>query len=129
MCGEKWAKDHQCKPTVQLHVVQELIEQLEESTQFDCFASETSYTSRAMSISTAAIGATISVQTMQLPMIFREQSLFFLIDSGSTHSFLDIALVPVLQGVTSVPPTMVKVAGGTTLSCQLHLTGVQWSHQ
>jgi hypothetical protein len=24
--GEKWSKDHQCKSTVQLHVVQELIE-------------------------------------------------------------------------------------------------------
>jgi hypothetical protein len=25
-CGEKWARDHKCQPTVQLHVVQELVE-------------------------------------------------------------------------------------------------------
>lgn len=32
ICGEKWSKDHQCKSTVQLHVVQELIDQLQSST-------------------------------------------------------------------------------------------------
>ena len=29
--GEKWAKDHVCKPTVQLHFVQEMIEQMQSS--------------------------------------------------------------------------------------------------
>lgn len=30
-CGERWAKDHKCQPTVQLHVVQEMVEFLLDS--------------------------------------------------------------------------------------------------
>lgn len=30
-CGEKWGKDHQCKTSIQLHVVQEMVAMLQES--------------------------------------------------------------------------------------------------
>lgn len=35
VCGEKWSKDHQCKQSVSLHVVQEMVE------FYQCTASET----------------------------------------------------------------------------------------
>ena len=33
ICEEKWSKDHQCKASVQLHVVQEMIDHLQDLQQ------------------------------------------------------------------------------------------------
>jgi hypothetical protein len=31
ICGERWARDHQCKASIQLHVVQEMIECMQQA--------------------------------------------------------------------------------------------------
>lgn len=43
--------------------------------------------------------------------------MIFLVDSGSTHSFVDRAVAVKLQGVSQMPVSMVKVANGSLVPC------------
>ena len=52
--------------------------------------------------------------------------MIFLVDSGSTHSFVDCALAGKLQGVIPTPVSMVKVANGTLVPCNQQLQKGQW---
>lgn len=50
-----------------------------------------------------------------------------LIDSGSTHSFLDTQIVHHLQGVVKLPvPVKVTVADGGLLQCEKQLPDCAW---
>jgi len=59
LCGEKWGKEHQCKNTIQLHVVQEMLEmlQLSESDSEYCVVEE-GHTESLMLLSAAACDQT-----------------------------------------------------------------------
>lgn len=102
VCGEKWGKDHLCKQEVQLHVVQEMVEFLQgaDLSETDDQQSEV----HMLSISAAALGERTdsSVKTMQLKVQLQGLNLTFLVDSGSTHSFLDKSLAPKLQDLTPI---------------------------
>ena len=53
--------------------------------------------------------------------------LFFLVDSGSTHSFLDYAVAAQIKGVADMPVKMVKVANGNLVPCNQQLQPGAWS--
>jgi hypothetical protein len=92
-CGERWAKDHQCKSSVQLHVVQEMMDFLsvEDQQYYECTDTDVDPTVQLMCVSAAALGKMEAEQTLHISVMIQGVSMNLLIDSGSTHSFLDIA--------------------------------------
>lgn len=128
MCGEKWSHDHQCKQTVSLHVVQEMVE------FFQCTATEDSITDseeevNLMAISDAAEGRTAHSKAFQLIVTIQGQQKTFLVDSGSTHSFLDTTTAASIAGVRDCAVMKVKLANGGIMSCCSYIPNCQWSVQ
>lgn len=129
ICGERWSKDHVCKQEVQLHVVQEMIEVLQNSESAEYEDMEHELAAHMISISAAAVGATTgkSVKTMQLRVQVQGHNLTFLVDSGSTHSFLDVSLASQLEGVVPMAMVRVKVANGDTVPCNSQILDCSWT--
>lgn len=72
-----------------------------------------------LSISAAALGekSDNSVKTMQLRVQLQGLNLTFLIDSGSTHSFLDVSLESKLQDLSPLQKVSVRMANRDLVSC------------
>lgn len=116
MCGEKWSRDHQCKQTVSLHVVQEMAE------FFQRTATEDSVTDGEeevdlMAISETPEGKSARSKAFQLLVQLQGQQKTFLVDSGSTHSFVDTTTAAALSGIQNCAPMRVKVVNGGIMSC------------
>lgn len=129
ICGERCGREHVCKQGVQLHVVQEMVEFLQNSALSETSDSEQQPEVHMLSISAAALGEKTdsAVRTMQLKVQLQGLNLNFLVDSGSTHSFLDVSLSPKLQGLTSMPRVLVRIANGDTVPCCNQLLNCVWS--
>ncbi|XP_042059320.1 uncharacterized protein LOC121803777 [Salvia splendens] len=66
-------------------------------------------------------------RTMRVTGRVGKKAIHILIDSGSTHNFLDLHLAKKLGlQLTSVTPVMVDVADGNRLECQSMCKGMQW---
>jgi hypothetical protein len=117
VCGEKWSREHQCRSTVQLHVVQEMMEFLSEDDPLYYECAETEPTQQLLCVSATAQGREEVEQTMQITMEIQGVTLRMLIDSGSSHSFLNLALQHQFQGISGVRPIPVKIANGNIIHC------------
>nr|XP_020161515.1 uncharacterized protein LOC109746825 [Aegilops tauschii subsp. strangulata] len=128
ICGEKWSRDHVCKSTVQLHFVQELIDHVQsmESTQTDSSESETASV-HSMRLSAVAVGKDPNAPSLQLEIQLQGHTMVFLVDSGSTHSFIDSSFAPVLVDIQDTSAVSVTVAGGASLQCSQMLQQCKWS--
>lgn len=73
-------------------------------------------------ISATALDSSPSVNTMKLSVQLQGISLTFLVDSTSTHSFLDDSLLSRLSGVLEMPTVRVKIADGATVPCSKHFS-------
>lgn len=131
VCGERWSKDHKCATSVQLHVVQELLDHL----QSDVFASgtesapvsEDSDNSVLMAISQHAVWGTESSKSIKLRGWVQDFELLMLVDSGSTHSFMDVQVGSKLKGVTPLAKSLsVQLADGGSLTCSHELANCRW---
>lgn len=130
ICGEKWGKDHQCKTTIQLHVVQEMLDmlQLSESDSEYCDAEDGNPES-LMSLSAAATDVNKkAIRTMLLHVQIQGHQFLFLVDSGSSSCFIDQEKASLLQGKQQLStPIHVKVAGGALLPCTDYFPDCTWS--
>ena len=115
-CGDRWGKDHVCKQVVPLHIVQEMVE----FCQLDAVSDASSVVNDGQLMA-------LSAKSFQLSETVQGHNLQFLIDSGSTHSFLDNKLASQLQGVVEMPSVVVKVADGATLVSNTHIPDCEWS--
>lgn len=82
ICGEKWVPGHKCATTVQLHVVQEMLDALgldsmEESLNEGVGSGE------LLMISQAAVAGTEAPNTFRLLGQIQKQQMLMLVDSGS----------------------------------------------
>ncbi|XP_042013895.1 uncharacterized protein LOC121762165 [Salvia splendens] len=69
-----------------------------------------------------------SFRTMRVTGRMGKKALHILIDSGSTHNFLDLQVARKLGLVlTSVTPVFVDVADGNRLECKSMCKGLKWS--
>lgn len=128
VCGEKWSKDHMCKSSVQLHIVQELIDHIQsEDTSTIDSSPQDQMSVCSMHLSAAALGKQSSAPTLQLLIELQGMELIFLVDSGSTHSFIDSSLQNMLTNIQTHDPVSVSVAGGGTLQCSSVLKSCSWS--
>lgn len=110
-CGERWGKDHKCSPSVQLHVVHELLDILQEDTE-EILSAETATQKEdliVMAISQQAANGT---------------------ESGSTNSFIDEQVGMKMIGVEEFQHSLkVQIADGGQLICSKILPGCNWCMQ
>ena len=124
-CGERYSREHKCPPTVQLHLVQEMIElmqlQDEECEEIDLEAN-------LMQITDGEIDETPPEQSIILQCYVAGKEVVFLLDSGSTNSFLNSSLANELEGLQILPmPRRVKVAVGGILICDTCIPACTWT--
>jgi hypothetical protein len=122
-CGEKWSTDHKCGTTVSLHVVQEMLEFCgSESLESD--DSEVDL----MVLSAVTQSAVANSSAIRLSCEIASQDAEFLLDSGSSHSFVSDRLAPYPPGLCALPrQKQVCIAGGGYLQCSLMAPQCVWS--
>lgn len=81
-----------------------------------------------ISISATTLGSKTdkSPRTMQLRVQLQGHACTFLVDSGNTHSFLDLSLLQNLHGVIPMKPVSVRIANGDTVNCSNQIVGCIW---
>lgn len=95
-CGERWSQDHQCKATVQLHVVQEMVEFFYAAID-NQFAPEEPVDQQAeVMLLSSETDTAEPIHAIRLLCQVQGQSVVFLVDSGSTHSFVSTELAATL---------------------------------
>ena len=95
-------------------MVQELIDQLQSSTSSQDGSDSDS--DNLMMLSAAAVSNSVSKLSLTLPVLLQGIKLRFLVDSGSTHSFVDSSHQQMFPTMTEIKSFSVKVAGGGKLS-------------
>ena len=99
-CADKWVKGHKCAPTIQLHVMQELWVMLTPDKAESDGEFEDSAEQFMILLSQEAIFATTSSTSFRFQSCIQGVQLVILLDSGSTHSFLDSTKAAAMVGVT-----------------------------
>lgn len=81
-------------------------------------------------LSTEAVSSKSSRSTFRLSGSLFGQELLMLLDSGSSHCFLNTSLASSLTGVNQLAqPLSVTVANGNKLQCTAELTNAEWTCQ
>jgi hypothetical protein len=129
-CGNKWSKEHKCPPQVALHVIEELLDALE-----DAGTEEVEPDSEALEETVMAVGHTSPSdqsrrRTMKLCGTIGKHEVLILVDSGSVASFISNKLADHLH-LPSVPcqQTNFVAADGSPMSCTRQVKDMQWSVQ
>jgi hypothetical protein len=134
-CGEKYSPAHSCAspaPTIHLmhHTMadggqflsEELLDAIE-SPQLHLMADEGYLSLHAMS------GRSLH-NSIQFWALVKNQALIILVDSGSSHTFLNSVIASKPQvATTPIAPMSVKVANGELFSCQSEVKGFEFSIQ
>lgn len=136
-CGEKWGQDHTCPATVQLHVVEELFEMMgaDASGLNDVCTDatqelETLCTISVHDLSEKASNTEGAPSVLQLSGWIQDHPVIMLVDSGSTASFINLKLQPLMQNVSALlTPVKVKVADDRRLKCIEEIRSCSWSSQ
>lgn len=83
-----------------------------------------------MLLSSASLSGQSAPRTMQFHGSICGQTVLVLVDSGSSHSFLNSALASHISGVQQLPiPIQVKVADGNVIHCSAMVPHAEWSLQ
>ena len=140
-CAERWRPGHKCAPSVQLHVVQELIDLLQVSNlDADLSPPHTEAVSDHggslaegqlfIALSAEALAGSDGPRTMRFEGTILDIPLLILVDSGSSHSFLSSAVAAQLPGVQQLSDAIsVQVANGNVMLCSTHLPAAVWKIQ
>lgn len=129
-CGNKWSKDHKCPPQVALHVIEELLDALED------------VDSKYMELDTEALEETVMAvgdiqgqdpakrKTMKLCGDIGKHEVLILVDSSSVASFISTQLAHQLGLQTvSCQQTNFIAADGSPMSCTKQVQNMKWSVQ
>jgi hypothetical protein len=129
-CGERWGQGHQCAATVQLHVVEELLDLLQAERYLE-EAEEESDDDILMSISKLAISGATTPTTVRLVGMIEDQEVMILVDSGSSHCFISEKVAARLKTTPQHihPEAKVRIANGGILTCDQQLSACTWWSQ
>jgi hypothetical protein len=106
-CGERWGPEHSCPQTVQMDVVEELLElfsqeELTGSKHQDSGSDELE-TTCSLSVH-APMGSTVGVSgVIQLQAFIEKHEVLILIDSGSSTSFINSQLATHVSSIRPLP--------------------------
>ncbi|XP_020184713.1 uncharacterized protein [Aegilops tauschii subsp. strangulata] len=131
-CGERWGQEHTCPTSVQLHVVEELLElfSIDSLDGRPTPRREEQHTETTMAISRHALTGSSAPKAIRLHAWLQGREVLVLVDSGSSTSFLDAGLASSLSGVVHLRrPCRVKVADGGELCCVSHIPKCYWTTQ
>ncbi|XBI72263.1 hypothetical protein VPH35_066259 [Triticum aestivum] len=123
ICGERWGRDHKCNTTVQLHVVQEMLE----FCALDNMDSDDSDMD-LMVLSAEAQQVQGGTNAIRLECQLGGHAVVLLVDSGSSHSFISARLAAHIAGQQLLPAQQtVRIAAGGTLPCTHIIPACAWS--
>ncbi|XP_073355673.1 uncharacterized protein [Aegilops tauschii subsp. strangulata] len=128
-CGEKWGKDHVCPPTVQMHIVDELLAMfsIDEASSESPPDSPISDEENLCTLSWQAEDGTSAPGVLQLQAWVQGHEVLLLVDSGSSTSFVDSSFASKLSGTTLLArPCRVRVADGATIPCTHYIPDCSW---
>lgn len=127
-CGNKWGKDHKCPPQVALHVIEELLDALEDEGLDSKDPDPEIMEETVMVVGHSEHIDQIRRKTMKLCGNIGKHDVLILVDSGSVASFISTRLAEHLQ-LFLVPcqPTMFVVADGSPMTCSRQIQSMHWS--
>ncbi|WVZ88094.1 hypothetical protein U9M48_034647 [Paspalum notatum var. saurae] len=131
-CAEKWVKGHKCANTIQLNVMQEMLELFPAPDEPHSDGSDTDHTTEQLflTLSAAAVLGTSSSRTLCLPGVIQGIHMRILVDLGSSHTFISDRLAAQLSGICSrLSPLHVQVANDLMvlpLSAYDMILGLDW---
>ncbi|XBI69047.1 hypothetical protein VPH35_048168 [Triticum aestivum] len=129
-CGERWGQGHQCAPTVQLHVVEELLDLLQADYPDPADPEAAEEEEVLMSISKVATTGKTTPHTIRLLGRIAGKEVLILVDSGSSHSFISEEVASHLADkVQPMNQISVKIANGGLLSCSAMIPACTWQTQ
>jgi hypothetical protein len=127
MCGDKYSPVQKCATSVQLHVVQEILDALGLDNLSKEEATVTSPGAQLLIISEAAVARTEARNTFHLLGQIQKHQVLMLIDFGSSHCFVSETMAAKLHGVEqATTPITVKLADGSLISCAREFIGCEW---
>uniref|UniRef100_A0A453QMI9 Retrotransposon gag domain-containing protein n=1 Tax=Aegilops tauschii subsp. strangulata TaxID=200361 RepID=A0A453QMI9_AEGTS len=130
-CGERWGQGHTCAATVPLHVVEELVGMLTVPASPESAASQDNSEEEDLCLlSTAATSGTESPRAFRMLGTLQGKSLLMLVDSGSSHSFINSEIAkdwPEVQAMSK--PLRVRVADGAVTVCNTEVPGCEYHIQ
>jgi hypothetical protein len=134
-CGEKYSRDHQCKKqgaqllTIQIGEFGELLND-EAVRALELLDDPVYPAAQCCLLSAQATSGTESSTCIRLQATVGNQAMLLLLDSGSSHSFVDASFAARLN-CPSVPitPVSVKVANGQFIQCDRLIPQLEWCSQ
>ncbi|KAK9672380.1 hypothetical protein RND81_12G097000 [Saponaria officinalis] len=133
-CNEKWSPTHKC--TAQLHSIEILTVVEDDSSMEGSEVSEGTEQGYSVDdeipplISLNAINGNTTYQTMRVTGRVRGNALHILIDSGSTHNFLDVNVAKkLICRMKNTCPLVVSVANGDTILSKSMCEQFKWELQ
>jgi hypothetical protein len=127
-CDDKFVPGHRCKSkrVYSLSVLEEEEGVVEEEVTEDK-VNERELTPH---ISLDALEGTVGLNTMKVNGKIEKTTVCILIDSGSTHNFLNTTLALKLQlQLTTIKPMIVQAANGEKMVCKSMCKGLEWKMQ
>ena len=119
-CDERYSKEHKCQATVQLYIVQEMVEFLQ--TRDDQTDNSDDMELNLMQLDNVSNSDTVPECSIILSCSLQGKPVLFLLDSGSNNSFLSDEVANHMQGLVALTvPKRVKVAGGGILQCTQYI--------
>lgn len=127
-CGERWGPSHKCSPTVSLNVMEEVWQFCSDSNSSNPEDSDSGEDLCAISLQ--AVNGTEGARTIRLRGYIHRTEVFMLVDSGSTHSFIDERAATQIPGCKDLSaPVRVRVANGSLIYCTHELPDLLWGVQ
>jgi hypothetical protein len=108
-------------------VVEELLDLLQAEHHDQVGADDDSEDDILMSMSKLAASGATTPSTICLVGMIEDQEVLILVDSGSSHCFLNAPVAVKLQIPSeAIPPARVRVAGGGILQCDQQIPDCVW---
>lgn len=128
-CGDKYSREHTCKKPVQLLTIEvgDFGEVLPDDTLQAINLTENPSGDECFKLSLHAVSGMEELETVRLRALVGNQVMLILVDSGSTHSFVNRQFLHRTQ-LTAQPiaSVTVKVANGEKLQCDSMIPSLQW---
>lgn len=128
-CGDKYTPGHVCskQETPQLKAMELQEEAIVLTDELLDAVTGLELSEDSANLSLHALAGTSHTNTVQLRALSSNQVLIVLVDSGSSHSFINSALCHRLHLLSEpIPPTSVRVANGEVLVCDAKISQFDW---